>query len=412
MSLREDAVDDGRESFDVTLFGKLRRMINSLPVWMRPTAWRTSKKPRLFDFTLCLTNSDNGAVIKGISTSADGLRGARGTRVFVDEANSIPFLPAIMKASAKVGPVCMISSVQGRHTAFARYCHGEILQLAKKRGDKGIIVRRLHYSMMPHLDPSNDVGRAAIEDLRSSLGYSEEEWSQEMECNWQASTPGLVFAQQWSDTYELSQAEYMRLIPEMSEEGISVHGWDFGDSIALTAAVFCYWLPTSKILLVDDYRQWRGALYDEVAADLHAAGYYTPSGVTPDYAVGDPSGKAGAPKTWGGVRLNASEGWIANLKKCGIRISGQHYEVGAFIQEAKKALRDGRIRLSPHACARKQGEDKWPSVKDAILGYSMKIEKDPDDEEREKVRARKNLVSHLAEAFTQATWRVFKKGVV
>ena len=407
-SLREKAVDDGRFSFDKTLFGKIRYMLRSLPVWMRPTPWRTSKKPRTHDFTANLINPDNDASIIGISTSADGFRSARANRVFVDEANSIPFLRDLMTAAAKVGPVCMISSVKGRDTHFAKVCHAEVSPEAKRRGELGILIRRLHYSSMPHLDPSTPEGSAAIEEMRLSLGLSPEDWAQEMECDFLAVTPGLIWNKYIPPDAVMSYDSFCLLGPELEHSGVCIHGWDFGDGASATCCVVGYYLPARDWVVLTDYMEWRETLAEDVARDVVAELGYYGSGPTPRYAVGDPSGCSRAPRQWGGVRMNASEGWLANLRRLGVRVSSQSYNDTRAIDLVGKKMREGKIKLSPRCC--KQRTEKFPSLLDALRGYRRDYEGSAEDYEgKEGPKPVKDKNSHMSDAVKHIVWRAFEK---
>lgn len=406
-SLRQEAVDDGRMSFDKTLFGKIRYMIRSLPKWMRPGPWKKSAKPRTHDFTANLINPERNSSLIGISTSADGFRSARANRVFVDEANVIPFLKDLMTAAAKVGPICLISSVKGDDTHFAKFCRGEVSKPAKERGQLGVLIRKLHYSSMPHLDPTTPEGAAAIEEMRTSLGLTEEAWAQEMECDFDAIKPGKIWSKYLPEDAVLDYEQARELLIEAEDQGISILGWDFGDGPSPVSVVVSYYLPRRDLLICTDYKEWRETLADEVAADVKSdLGWF--SGRLPTYSVGDPSGKSRAPRQWGGVRMNESEGWIANLKRNMVKVSGQSYNDSRAIDLVAVKLRDGKIKFTS-GCMR-QRDDRFPSLVDAVRGYHRAFDGDAEDFEGKRGPLPvKDKHSHLADALKHCVWRAFEK---
>jgi hypothetical protein len=79
LSRKEDLVDS-RQS--VSLFWKIREMLNQTPDWMLPKGF----DPKIHVQKMIITNPENKNELLGESTNTDAGRGARVTFAFVDEA--------------------------------------------------------------------------------------------------------------------------------------------------------------------------------------------------------------------------------------------------------------------------------------------------------------------------------------
>jgi hypothetical protein len=397
-SRTEDLVDNQGDDYNQGLFPKLRFLVQRLPWWQLPKAFRDADRPRRLDRHMFLLNPDTRSSFLGTSTARNAGRSLRAFRIFIDEANSIVFLEDMIRAMGMTGPTCSVSSVGGRHTHFARMFHGDAQDLSTNGGqDKKLTPFLWKYTDRPW-EPGELEGIMA--------GMSTKDKAQELECNFCASTPGQI----WSPTSanKLSMRQWLALSEERSR-GITVHAWDFGQSAALTCWLSCTWLPKSKVLIVEDYRQWSDTTAERIAQDLHGAGWYADR--EPDWAVGDPYGEKQGAKTHNGATTNHVGSWLDNLRAAGISIRGQSLEIERAIAEVGKLIDEVRLLFAPSAQARRPDQPLWPSPWDCAQSYRRE-EDDPAKWAKKKPPERvKDIYSHGADALQHAVWRVVKKGV-
>ena len=398
VSRTEGDVDDSSDVYHTSLVSKLRAMIRCLPDWGCPPAYRGGAKPRGHDRFKLLVNPANGSSFLGVSTSANAARSKRAFRVLVDEANSIDFLEELLRSLSRVGPWCCLSSVAGRYTHFARLAHGEVQPLSERPDDGRLRKYRLHYSQRPDWSPED------IETMRA--GMDAVTWAQEMELDYAASQPGLIWAVYTPDALTLAESR------ELRRKAVTwLHGWDFGQSHALTAWVSAY-VTSDGVVVLDDYRQWRDTTAEQIAADLHDAGWYPDE---PSYAVGDPSGVQPGRKTHNGEAVKPAKSWLDNLRRVGITVRGQTGPEGdreSSIALVTRYLTEGRLLVGPRCALRRPEATEWPCVLDALRGYHRE-DGEPETWSRAKApQPVKDIYSHLADALQHVVWRANKLDVL
>lgn len=409
VSLKREKVDDNSMIFDRSLFGKIRRMIHWCPEWMRPSTWRGTRRARFDDNAMMLVNPDNGASITGQSTDPDAIRGERAGRVWIDEANSIPWFGDLLTAAREVGPFGALSSVAGRTTDFALLRHGElgidVVPYGEHLTKRGVVIFRHHYSMRPDRDPATPLGKAWMDATRPE--YTDEGWAQEMELDYAASTPGRIWPMFDRQRHVLTHAEW-REVDDLRRRGdlVEVEGWDFGGSRALTAVVWGWFNQRTGQLFLDDSMQWANQTVEKVAADYHRRR----GGTLPDISVGDIYAGGRGKSTQGGRVLDPVRSWIRNLRDYGITVRGQTLEVESAIELVAKGLNHDRIMLSPHACAR---DGRLPSLAECMDQYSRDVKAGGDELSHvgNVPKPHKGVHSHAADAVQHIAWRVLRGAV-
>jgi hypothetical protein len=165
--------------------------------------------------------------------------------------------------------------------------------------------------------------------------------------------------------------------------GVLYEAWDFGDSPALTSWVVGRYVPATDTLYVMDYRSWEHGEASKVAADIGAIGYTTgeKAGMTPAVRVGDIMDGRSNKKTVGGRRQKPIHGWIRNLGREGIRISGQQLEVESAIKTVRDKLIARKIMFMPSACRRHHR--RYPSASECVQEYKRFLPKGVTPEEYE-----------------------------
>lgn len=410
ISLKREKVDDNTMAFDRSLFGKIRNVIKWCPAWMRPPAWRVEGRARFADRHMVLLNDANGAAITGQSTDPDAIRGERAFRVYVDEANSIPWLGELLEAVQHVGPAVLVSSVKGMTTHYARLWHGKIVKTVeheKRGGASGWVKLRWHYSMRPDRDPATPEGKAWFEQVRPD--YADDAWNQEMELDFAASTPGRIWGPDIDDTFHVyTPRAWQREVASLIDRARIVEAWDFGSGAALTAVVWGAYFEATDTLYVLDYRQWERATDDEVAKGVADAGFATaanPGGIMPHARVGDAAGRQRGHRMHGGRRLEQTRSWVENLGDQGIKIRGHMLRVEPAIALVRRQLRKGRLFFSPRCATPRDG---LPSALDCAKNYRRQGE-DAASFVGHDAQPLKDVHSHIADAIQHLVAEVWPR---
>ncbi len=413
MSLRQGAVDSGKpDQFDVTLFGKIRFFLEHLPCWMRPSPWvpakqarrfgrrRRAGKPRLFDAVLSLSNPDNGASIVGTSTTANGLRSGRARHVLVDEADSIPFLHALLKAASKVGAIRMITSITDDDTQFADVWHGNTgLVFDDAPNSAGWVKRTVMYTDRPELNPNTPLGRAHIAEMRDSMAPAD--WQTEMECEFRKVASGSIWGPYIAEDAVLDERDAAKWMRAAQRKGIVfVEGWDYGENKALSAWVLAAIQPDEAVALFLDYREWgEEATAEDIARDVAEAGWGPNN--RPAYSFGD--GAGGAKK-----KRNEDDefkrSWLRSMERVGIETTPLNVRSARVLHDKVAAwFREGRVRFHPACVSKLPGHPRWPALWDAVKRYRREDGgKSVEDSTRVRFHTRKDINSHLAEAAAYA----------
>lgn len=399
-SLNEAEVDDARGHFDSSLFGKFRFMLRHLPAWLLPEAYRVAGKARGLDSFKRILNPDTQSALIGVSTSADGLRGKRGVRVFVDEANAIPFLPGLLDGASAVAPVCLLSSVKGRHTPFARIYHGEAGAELCAKGGWGWVPFRWHYSMRPDRDPATEQGRLWVESKRRSI--SPETWAQEFECDFTTSLPGRIWGPFLQEDIVLSATP--------ARFDVIAEGWDFG-RYSYTAVAHVGYTRADDTYTIIDCGQWEEGIAEDIGLFVGALGWRcrsNPTGRQPNYRVGDIAGSAKGGKTRNGRRDRQVASWLVALREdADIHIRGERLDVAQSIGYVRDAAREGRLKVGPKAARRHPEQQSKPSALEVLQGYHYDVkDKTPEDYKGDTPAPAKDQYSHLADAIQHAVWAI------
>jgi hypothetical protein len=328
ISLRRDAVDTGKpDSFNETLFGKVRFFLEHLPVWMRPSPWAPEEelaqrkrkrgrppKPRLWDSVCHLTNPDNGCSIVGSSTTPNATRSARARHILVDEADSIPFLGRLIAAVVKVGPTWLVSSVTDSDTPFAQAYQGETgLHFDPTPTAAGWLQEVVMYTDRPDWNPATVLGAARIAEMKKDMNA--DDFSTEMECKFRRVSAGSVWGPYISESAFLSPDDERKWFRRAAKAGemIVAEGWDYGEGNALTAWVLAGFFPALDILIALDYLLWdESSTIDDIIADLDEHGYGPRN--RPQASVGDGSGgNESGRRAVHGVEVENTKSWLRNL---------------------------------------------------------------------------------------------------
>ncbi|MHC4647057.1 MAG: hypothetical protein ACYTBJ_16300 [Planctomycetota bacterium] len=405
VSLQAKRVCDNTQAWSSSLFGKVRNILDWQPDWLQPKSWRTSR--RFVDRNLLLSCPERDSYIVGLGANVEALRSMRGWRLLFDEANSIPHLDKALAAGQKVGPILCGSSVTTRSTGFWRLCSGDLVPVVEKGGD-GCVVLTLHYSQHPMYDPTTEHGRKRIEAEKAQM--SEEAWDQEMEVEPAKNSYGLIWASYYDKMLHEVQPDDLREAMTAAMGGVLYEAWDFGDSPALTSWVVGRYVPATDTLYVMDYRSWEHGEASKVAADIGAIGYTTgeKTGMTPAVRVGDIMDGRSNKKTVGGRRQKPIHGWIRNLGREGIRISGQQLEVESAIKTVRDKLIARKIMFMPSSCRRHHR--RYPSATECVQEYKRFLPKGVTPEEYEGHATpppSKGIYSHTADALQHLATKVW-----
>lgn len=138
MSRTETEVDDGTDSPDSCIFGKIRFHIKHTPKWLLPVGFvPKGKKGTSTDSTLRIINPQIGSTLIGSSTNSNAGRSRRYSFIFIDECFFIEQFNTVWRALQSVARVkIFVSSVkQGRVSEeFKNLCEraGHYLSLTWK----------------------------------------------------------------------------------------------------------------------------------------------------------------------------------------------------------------------------------------------------------------------------------------
>lgn len=419
ISLREAAVDSGKpDSFNDNLFGKIRFFIEHLPSWMRPSPWAPDaekkaqrgrpRKPRLWDSMCHLTNPDNGCSVVGSSTTPNATRSARARHVLIDEADSIPFLSDLMASACKVGPQILVSSVTDATTPFARVWQGETgLKFDPTPTAQGWLQMTVRYTDRPDWDPSTELGRARIAEMKSSM--DDDKWNTEMEGEFRRVAAGSVWGPYLYDEMFLKSAsEDQQYIKAATRHGYrSVEGWDFGSGNALSAWVSAWVVPNGNedIIFVNDFMLWDdAATVESIVSDLGTRGAGPRS--RPDISVGDGSGGSqNGRRTMNGIELQTVKSWLSNLADAGIEIHPLTVKNAVKLRDkVRDRIKANRLVFSSK-CSEKV-KSSWPSLAEAVKRYRIDVRGTPESATKQSYSVRKDINSHPCDALQYIVWAV------
>ncbi len=373
MSRSENEVDD---RIDDCLFGRVRTTIAALPAWMRPSGWRGEKPDRYLDRHMSARNPDNGNVIMGSSTSGSAFRSRRQRRVFYDEA-SMPhdgiMLPVMRSLQSVSRALCLVATPNGWNH-FARMIHGEIVQTTRW-GDPLPKYGWMHVRCTWDMDPRNTPEWFE----RTKILMTDEEFAQEINISYEASTPGRIWPEFSQDdhVYDWDQWDDVK---RYLLRGVLYEAWDFGTGPSLTCVVWALEHKDAVYLL--DYRGWSGATPDQIAKDVGEAGYYSsynPQGRKPTHRIGDPAMM---------IRGAFQRTWQDHLAEHGIRLSWRHtesredsiYRVRKAIINSAEAAADedealvaagAQLHCAP-ACGRRH-KPGIPTLVESMLHYRRRL---------------------------------------
>ena len=424
---QQSSVDNNTFVFSSAILPKIRWMIHRMPGWMRPEAWKATwlehrkihrEGAAQANRFLLLQNLQTGSSIRGATANVNRERGGRAERCVVDEANIVTNLRALLASFSKVGPWSLVSSVEGRHTTFAQYAHGEIMKLSKD-GSDGLVVRGWHYSEHPLYNPETPEGAARIKAERANFP-SKEAWASEMENDWQESVPGRIWGPDFDVEDDEEEGRFSNICtPDETGEVLAkghllelYEGWDFGVSSSLTAVVWGYYDDSADVLYLAGLRQWRDALASEVARDVCNMGYTSSHGgaTMPDYRVGDIAGKIRGRRTSMGRLVSDRSSWIRNLREVGIEVRGQSLKVEEAISLVRQKLREGKIKLMPLCLSRHPEEpDYFPSLEEVFRGYRRDLKgQEPSEYVGDSPKPKKDIFSHAADAVQHIAWAIWR----
>jgi hypothetical protein len=426
ISLRRDAVDTGKpDSFNETLFGKIRFFLEHLPVWMRPSPWVDEeaqaarkrkrgrpRKPRLWDSVCHITNPDNGCSIVGSSTTPNATRSARARHILVDEADSIPFLGRLIAAVVKVGPTWLVSSVTDSDTPFAQAYQGETgLHFDNAPTAAGWLQETVMYTDRPDWNPATVLGAARIAEMRKDMNA--DDFATEMECKFRRVSAGSIWGPYIPESAFLSEDEERAWLRAAAKTGdmFPIEGWDYGDGNALSAWVMAYFYPAQDIVFFADYMLWDDtSTINDMISDLAAKGWGPQS--RPAASVGDGSGGAeGGKRTIHGIEVENARSWLRNMSDAGIETNGLIIRSARKMRDAvRDRFRAGTLVFSATCSMRIEGKSKWPSLAEAVKRFRLDAEKSPEENKKAKFRVRKDINSHPSDALSYIVWAIDAKG--
>jgi hypothetical protein len=129
LSRTETEVDDGTDSPDNSIFGKIRFMMQRAPAWLTPDTFTAkAKKGTSTDSSLRIMNPTMGTSINGSSTNSNAGRSRRYSLIFIDECFYIERFTSVWRALQEVARVkIFVSSVKQGRTAeqFKEKCERE-----------------------------------------------------------------------------------------------------------------------------------------------------------------------------------------------------------------------------------------------------------------------------------------------
>lgn len=169
-SYKEELVDS-KQNLD-TLLEKARFQIRRLPAWMLPFAFNVKNDMRY----MSIPNPSTGALISGAAPTENFARAGRYTVIFLDELGAWRFAgyPQWTACSQSSPSKIPISTPRGKANQFADLRFGGKMQ-----------IKSLKWEAHPWKDARWREGQ--------SLTMSEQQIAQEIERNYEASQPGLIY---------------------------------------------------------------------------------------------------------------------------------------------------------------------------------------------------------------------------
>ncbi len=415
---KQEDVDDNSTAPD-SLLGRMRWSIERWPKALRPTGWKHChiKRPRFADKDLHLINGDTKNQIIGSSTVDGAFRSRRFSKVFVDEANSIPGLYQMLKSLTDCSDVVdLVSSVQGRHTTFAKIAHGEsgVAVRAPRHGPPptgvGVLVCRVHYSMHPHKDPTTARGQAWQRRERARPGRDEAAWAQEQEIDYFASLPSRCWPEfSRADHVHSARAWASSVEPMLdTEDTIWRLTFDYGYGTALTVATLTAYVPSWDLLYVVWSLGWVDAEAEQVAAELGEQGIRTSFGPGRqcDRILGDPSGENAGPSQHGGKQLDFAPSWVMNLAEVGIVVEPSSAKPYAGITLVRRMIKHGRVRFGPQCI--ESNDQRVPPIVDAVESHTWTNHNGVVTlRDGRPTPAKNTAASHAADTLIYAVWDVW-----
>lgn len=412
ISRKEEEVDDNTDTPD-SLFGRIRWILAQLPRMLRPKGWRNchKKRPRFVDKKLHIINPETKNQIVGGSTVSDAFRSRRYFRICVDEANAIPELAKIVKSlTSCTDSPDYISSVCGRHTAFARITHGEdgIAIRATKEPAVGVgnLVVKLHYELHPHKKQDTERGRAW--KRRAQAINTEEGFAQEHEIDYFASLPSRCWPTFSRSKHVMTEHQwefYVEPVLKM-DDCIRYLTWDYGYGTAFTVATSSIFVPHWDILVVEWSMGWQDADAERVATELTSTyDIKTNFGgwIVPDLITGDPSGSSAGPSQHGGAKLEFAASWVENLAEVGIVVHPSGAKPYSGIVVVRKALKHGKILFGP-LCL-ETNDKRVPPIVDAVESHVWTSHGGEVTLYDGKPKPAKNTkASHASDTLIEAAW--------
>lgn len=131
LSRTEVEVDNGDDSPDSTIFGKIRWGLKKIPHWMMPEGFRPKgKKGTSTDMQLKILNPQMGTSLNGSTTNSNAGRSRRYSFTFIDEAFYIENFGQVYSALESVSKTKVFVS-----TARQGIVYKNLMELCKKNGD-------------------------------------------------------------------------------------------------------------------------------------------------------------------------------------------------------------------------------------------------------------------------------------
>jgi len=285
-----------------------------------------------------------------------------------------------------------------------------IVDYGEHVGSAAWIKLRWHYSQRPDRRPGTLEGDAWINENRPL--YTDAAWAQEMEIDYQASTPGRIWGSYFDQAWHvLDHAQWSADVAPYLGSAQIVEAWDFGGGPSLTAWVVAAYIESIDTVYVIDCQQWGDDDISDIVADIGGAGYRCSAnvgGVLPDRRVGDIAGRARGRSMAGGRRIrNVPRSWIENLRDYGIRVRGQTLHVEEAIQRVTDALRQDRLFFGPLCGRRNRGS--LPSLVECVASYRREGTDDPAEHKGHDPKPQKDIYSHAADALQHLVWAVWPR---
>lgn len=420
VGLKARALDNGTRSWGSSPFGKLRNLILKQPDWIRPQGWRDSSSLRFVSKAGLLVNPETGAVIQAktadaSSKVADANRGSRSFRIWIDETAMFSDLRKVFEVFQKDGPIYATSTVNPG-SYFSQLFRGTEMREAERGDAGGIVLRTIHYSLIPEYDPKTELGRKRIESEKASTPPGV--WAREMEMSEAECASSLI----WADVFKpeiccISDDEAREVLTRIVSDPrvVTIETLDFGYGQALTEWLASAWVPPTgnapSLLYLLEYMSWTRATAFEITQAVEARGWRTrnnPSGRPFSRRVCDPSGIRRGSTYAQGVRVEATASWIENLSAAGLDTAPQGIEIYRAVELVRRGLADGRIRLFPACCRRNPSAPEYPSVRESIEQYAWDLTPTAArDHAASDRKPKKTVYANGADCIQFAAWSVW-----